>query len=110
MKYDLDVVCENCGHEGAKTRRFECHGEQLKGVFDRAERHYCNVCSATFLSAATNYPTQCPDVRLWKSIGWIANEILSRLPEKPSGNAVTTPTPPTKPNSADSDGIAAHGE
>ncbi len=82
MTFDLDIACQNCNHELAKTARFECHGEDSKGPLHRVERYYCEVCSSTHLSSATNYPRQCPDIRLWQSIGWIANEILSRLPAK----------------------------
>lgn len=77
--YDLDRPCENCGHEGTKTAVFETHGESSEGPLHRVKRHYCNVCSSTFLSSATNYPLQCPDVRLWQSLGWIANEILAAV-------------------------------
>ncbi len=81
MTYDQGVPCENCGHEGTKTGLFQCHVEGGP-VFDRVPKNYCQVCSSTFLSSATNYPSQCSDVKLYKSIGWIANEILRKIEAK----------------------------
>ena len=76
MTYDLDVTCENCGHEGTKTAVFNTYGESPHPI----KRHYCRVCSTTFLSAATNYPgAPGRDPGLWKSIAWIGNEILAQL-------------------------------
>jgi hypothetical protein len=76
MDFSHDETCDNCGHETAKTGLFECHGENAHGPLHRVKRHLCYVCSSTFLSQALNYPLQCSDVRLYQSLGWIANEIL----------------------------------
>ena len=73
--YDQDEPCDNCGHEQAKTAKFMCHGEAFPGL-KQGERFYCKVCANTHLSKATDYPRQCDEPDLWKSIGWIANEIL----------------------------------
>lgn len=76
MIYDQAEPCDNCQHPRAKTGVFHSHGENSEGPLHRVRRNFCEVCSSTFLSSATNYPRQCPDVRLWQSVGWIANEIL----------------------------------
>jgi hypothetical protein len=83
MTFDQNDPCDNCAHERAKTGIFETHGEDSVGPFHRVKRNFCEVCATTHLSSATNYPRQCPDVRLWQSIGWIANEILIAIRERP---------------------------
>lgn len=83
MAYDQTEPCDNCGHEGAKTQRFDCDSERPGA---RIPRNFCAVCAKTHLSKATNYPRQCGDPYLYKALGWITNEILSRLPEKPHAN------------------------
>ena len=76
LGYTLNEPCDNCGHGQAKTKAFSvwCAGKPAQ-----AERHYCEVCSTTHLSKATDYPSQCLDVNLYRAIAWIANELLQEI-------------------------------
>lgn len=71
------IECECCGYWAA-TSVFEGHAEGLHAL-EKRETYLCEVCSSTHLSLAVTYPSQCPDARLWMSIGWIANRILDEI-------------------------------
>jgi len=64
--------CDNCGYD-TKLEVFHYSGNPPRDVY------LCRICANTRLSVAIEYPEQCPDTRLYKSIGWIANEILATI-------------------------------
>lgn len=73
MPKGVDRECDNCGYKTKVKVYKHGHGSQ------EVSYYFCDVCAKTFLSSATVYPNQCPDVRLHKSVGYIANMILSHL-------------------------------
>ena len=44
----------------------------------------CEVCSSTHLAVAEKYPMQVSDGQLYRAIGWVANHIISKLPQPPA--------------------------
>lgn len=64
--------CENCEYE-TDLHFYRSMGGSEDGHW------YCEVCSSTFLSKATEYPHQVADPLLFKSIAWIANKILDEI-------------------------------
>ena len=79
--YDSDVVCACCEHEGVKTHEFQV-AVQWKAEGARVPMNLCEVCSSSGLSHSVTWPIFCKDQKLHKALGWIANEILLRLPAK----------------------------
>lgn len=79
--------CDNCGYK-TKVKPYE-HGVGRQTVY-----HFCDVCAKTFLSSATAYPNQCPDVRLHKSVGYIANMILDEIRKLQFSQVMGTPGSP----------------
>lgn len=76
--------CDNCEY----TTELKAYKKPPSFPQDENEEDkynfFCNVCSSTFLSSATNYPKQVSDVKLYKSIGYIANMILDKLKNFPA--------------------------
>jgi hypothetical protein len=77
MSYELRTIdgevteCECCGYLAPVDKFYEGPNRRLM--------YLCEVCSSTYLSQAVAYPQQCPDPTLYKSIGWIANRLLSEI-------------------------------
>jgi hypothetical protein len=44
--------------------------------------YLCEICHSTHLGIAVLAPSQCPDVKLYKSIAWIANRLLAEIKER----------------------------
>ncbi len=70
------VECDNCGY-AAPVRTFN--------TIPGRPRTYCEICAKSFLSDATTFPQDCPDTKLYKSIGAVANLILHKITGKPGG-------------------------
>lgn len=68
------VECDCCGYP-APLSEFSGHAEHMT----TATHLLCEVCSSTHLSSSVWYPSQCPDERLWRSIGWIANLLREEI-------------------------------
>jgi len=66
--------CDNCGYQTKLERYEEATWRDKRGVF-----WFCEICANTHLSKAAQYPAQCSDVMLYKSIGWIANRLLDEI-------------------------------
>ena len=62
--------CDNCSFI-TKTAHISHPGGQ--------DCDLCRVCSSTYLGFATAFPDQVLDVRLYKSIAWIANHIRQEI-------------------------------
>ena len=65
--------CENCNYQ-TEVEDYDGH-------------LFCEVCSHTYLSRATTTPREV-DVRLYKSLAWIANRIIDLV--KPNDKEVST--------------------
>lgn len=66
-------VCDNCSFP-APLAEFD-HPTQYKprGVI----KFLCEVCACSQLSIATDFPSQCTDEKLYRSLAWIANKLMS---------------------------------
>ena len=77
IRYDGEdqVECECCGY-AAPVKKFN----EPSARYPRGEDVWlCEVCSSTFLSSAVTWPAACPDVTLYKSLGYIANMLLDEI-------------------------------
>ncbi len=72
--------CSNCLHEAVETRAFQLRAAHL-GPLQSETRYLCRVCATTFISKATQYPTQCGPDDVLQALGWVANELLNRIEE-----------------------------
>ncbi len=68
------VTCDNCGYPAALG-----DFTPLQVPPSTKAHLYCEVCAKTFLSVATDYPSQCPDSKLYQAVGWVANKILEEI-------------------------------
>jgi hypothetical protein len=68
--------CDNCGYftEVEKYRKPDFR--------DEGRNSFCLICASTLLSTATTYPRQVIDVKLYQSIGWIANHLADLIRER----------------------------
>lgn len=69
---DTDI-CECCHTEQINVKAY-CGAPTYEKVW-----LLCEICANTQLSKAAIYPGQCKDPALYRSIGWIANKILSAI-------------------------------
>lgn len=84
-KEDIDEgrICACCQHEEAPVHEYESPLDFSKPADAEGKRPtelFCEVCASTFLSHCIDYPRLYGEHQhLWRSIGWIANEILQRI-------------------------------
>lgn len=90
------MACDNCGYT-TKTKLY------AKGNSREEKVRLCAICAKTLLSVAVQFPSQCPDTKLYKSIGYIANLLLDaiqknqRAPEHERDPFETFTLPPNAP-------------
>ena len=72
--------CYNCGYETETENYTLDHSEVIRHNLPE-EIRLCDVCANTHLGNATRYPLVCPDVKLYTSIAYIANMILTAIRE-----------------------------
>lgn len=70
------VLCDCCGYE-ATVVLYKGHKEVSCDLW------LCEICHETGLSNAVVWPGQCPDSHLYRSVGWVANRILSAIEKIP---------------------------
>lgn len=66
------IECDNCSFETQVETYNNPGGKDCK---------LCEICAETHLGKATAFPEQVSDVKLYKSIAWIANRILQEIAE-----------------------------
>lgn len=66
--------CDCCGYETViKPYRSN------RDIREERYNWFCDICVETHLSKCVDYPQQCSDVSLYKSVGHIANMILDEV-------------------------------
>lgn len=70
-------ACENCSYE-TELRKVVTQSP-TRPAMEVDEWWFCEICSTTLLSRATSSPYRDQDVRLHRSLGWIANMLRDEI-------------------------------
>lgn len=82
MSDDHPTECQACGFEGAPLRPYTSPPDgslRNGGPANDVTFHFCDVCASTMISKMIRYPTMHAGSDIGRTIGWVANEILSEI-------------------------------
>lgn len=66
--------CDCCSYPGEVTEYTEAMTENGHKTL-----RLCEICAGTHLAVAIKYPSQCPDIKLYKSVAQLGNMILEEI-------------------------------
>lgn len=67
--------CDACKFEGIPVKAYTDTGVDNKPQ----TLMLCEVCASTLIGTAARYPALYPDLKFYRTIGWIANKILTEM-------------------------------